>query len=51
MNTPDRFWYLFAAYGAIWILLALYLIRLGWRHRELERELKSLAAKLTRERP
>ena len=51
MSTPDRFWYLFAAYGAIWILMALFLIRLGWRHRALERELKSLEARVARQRP
>jgi CcmD family protein len=51
MGTPDRFWYLFAAYGAIWMLLAMFLIRLGWRHRALERELKSLAARVTKSRP
>ena len=51
MGTPDRFWYLFAAYGVIWILLAMFLIRLGWRHRALERELKSLAARVTKPRP
>jgi CcmD family protein len=51
MSTPERFWYLFAAYSAIWILLALFLIRLGWRHRALERELKSLAARLGQKRP
>ena len=51
MSAPDRFWYLFAAYGAIWILLAVFLIRLGWRHRELERELRALAARFDRRSP
>jgi CcmD family protein len=50
MNAPDRFWYLFAAYGAIWLLMAVFLIRLGWRHRALERELKALAARVGRKR-
>jgi len=50
MDGPDRFWYLFAAYGAIWVLMAVFLIRLGWRHRALERELKALAARVGRQR-
>lgn len=49
--TPEGFWYLFAAYGAIWILLALFLIRLGRSHRELERELEALAGRLASRPP
>jgi CcmD family protein len=51
MDAADRFWYLFAAYGAIWILMAFFLIRLGRRHRALERDLASLAARVARQRP
>jgi len=50
MSAPDRFWFLFAAYGAIWALLAGFLFRLGRRHRELERELRALESRL-RTRP
>ncbi len=50
MTTPDRFWFLFGAYGAIWTLLALFLIRLGRRQRALERELAQLRARLGRDR-
>jgi CcmD family protein len=46
MSTPDRFWFLFSAYTAIWLLLALFLIRLGRRHRTLARELEELRARL-----
>jgi CcmD family protein len=45
----DRFWFLFAAYGAIWTLLALFLVRLGRRHRALERELEELRTRLRRD--
>ncbi len=48
MSTPDRFWYLFAAYGAFWLLLAGFLIRLGRRHRALERELEALESRVPR---
>ena len=47
MNLSDRFWFLFAAYGAIWVLLALFLVHLGRRHRVLERELRALATRLS----
>jgi CcmD family protein len=50
MTVPDRFWFLFSAYGAIWTLLALYLIRLGRRHRALERELEDLRTRIGRDR-
>ncbi len=46
MTPPDRFWFLFAAYGAIWFLMALFLIHLGRRHRILERELRELESRL-----
>jgi len=46
MSTPDRFWFLFSAYAAIWLLLALFLIRLGRRHRALARELEELRSRL-----
>jgi CcmD family protein len=42
MSPPDRFWFLFAAYGAFWALLAFFLIRLGRRHRALDRALRDL---------
>ena len=48
MSMPDRFWFLFAAYGAIWTLLALFLVRLGRRHRDLERELEELRTRVSR---
>ena len=48
MSSQDRFWFLFAAYGAFWILLALFLMHLGRRHRVLERELRALEARLPR---
>ena len=51
MSLPDRFWFLFSAYGAIWLLLALFLARLGRRHRALERELRDLRARLLHEPP
>ena len=51
MTNPDRFWFLFSAYGAIWTLLALFLFRLGRRHRALERELDDLRTRIGRERP
>jgi CcmD family protein len=50
MTVPDRFWFLFSAYGAIWTLLVLFLIRLGRRHRALERELGELRARIGRPR-
>lgn len=46
MSATDRFWFLFAAYGAIWILLASFLVHLGRRHRALERELRDLESRL-----
>ncbi len=48
MTATDRLWFLFAAYGAIWILLALFLMHLGRRHRALERELRDLESRLPR---
>ena len=48
MTATDHFWFLFAAYGAIWILLALFLMHLGRRHRALERELRDLESRLPR---
>ena len=46
MSPSDRFWFLFAAYGAFWVLLALYLMHLGRQHRMLERELRDLEARV-----
>jgi CcmD family protein len=46
--TSDGFGFLFAAYGAFWLLLALFLTHLGRRHRALERDLKALEARLPR---
>jgi CcmD family protein len=42
-------WFLFSAYAAIWLLLALFLARLGRRHRALERELADLKTRLDRD--
>lgn len=50
MSASDRFWFLFAAYGAFWILLASFLIHLGRRHRALEREIRALESRLPGER-
>ncbi|MCC6848071.1 MAG: CcmD family protein [Deltaproteobacteria bacterium] len=46
MTAMDRFWFLLAAYGAIWVLMASFLMRLGRRHRALERELRDLESRL-----
>ena len=46
MGGPDRFWFLFSAYAAIWVLLALFLMRIGRRHRALERELRELETRV-----
>ena len=48
MNTSDRFWFLFAAYSVIWTLLAGFLVRLGRRHRALERDLRELEERVAR---
>jgi CcmD family protein len=50
VTVSDSFWFLFSAYGAIWILLALFLIRLGRRQRAMERELERLRTRLGRDR-
>jgi CcmD family protein len=47
-GAPDHFWFLFAAYAAIWVLMALFLVHLGRRHRVLERELQALEERLGR---
>lgn len=46
MGATDRFWFLFSAYTAIWLLLALFLMRIGRRHRALERELRELETRV-----
>ena len=46
MSSPDRLWFLFAAYSVIWILLALFLAHLARRHRGLEQELGELRARI-----
>jgi len=46
VNPQDHFWFLFTAYGSIWLLLALYLVRLGRHHRALGRELDDLKSRL-----
>jgi CcmD family protein len=48
MSGGEGFWFLFAAYGAFWAILAWFLMRLGRRHRELERELIALETRLSR---
>jgi len=45
MNTMH---YLFAAYGAIWILLAIYLFSIDSRQRKLRRELELLKSRMAR---
>jgi len=40
--------YLFAAYTAVFVGIALYVVRLGRRTRELEREIESLRDRLSR---
>jgi len=39
-------WYLFAAYGAVWLGIVFYLVRLGGRTRELEDEMRELRRRL-----
>ena len=34
--------YLFAAFGAVWVVIFLYLLSLSRRHRELAREIEAL---------
>jgi CcmD family protein len=46
MSGSDRFWFLFAAYGVVWGLLALFLMYLGRRTRELERDLRTLEERM-----
>lgn len=46
MSGSDSFWYLFAGYGAFWVLLAMFLAYLGRQHRALERELRALETRL-----
>jgi len=48
MNAPN-FWYLFAAYGVFWSFMALFLMYLGRRHRTLERELRELESRISRQ--
>ena len=48
MSRPERFWFLFAAYGAFWVLLGVVPDPLGRRHRELEREIRALETRLPR---
>lgn len=40
--------YLFAAYGAVWLLIFAYLLRLGRQGRELEEEIRELRRQLGR---
>ena len=46
MSGSDSFWFLFAAYSAFWVLLALFLAHLGRQNRALERELRALESRL-----
>ena len=46
MSAQEQFGFLFAAYGAFWVLLALFLMHLGRRHRALERDLQALESRL-----
>jgi CcmD family protein len=42
MQTVDTMHYLFAAYAAIWIILAIYLFSIQSRERKLRDELQNL---------
>ena len=42
------FWYLFAAYSAIWTLLFAYIAHLSKKNKELEEELHALQAQVKR---
>lgn len=46
MSGSDSFWYLFAAYGAFWVLLAVFLAYLGRQNRALERDLRAVESRL-----
>ena len=46
MSGSDSFWYLFAGYGAFWVLLALFLAYLGRQNQALEKELRSLESRI-----
>jgi CcmD family protein len=43
-----NFWYLFAAYSAIWAALWVYMIRLSQKNKELQAELRNLRTQLER---
>lgn len=46
MTPTDRFWFLFSAYGVIWLLIVLFLVRLGRQQRTLDRTLRDLESRL-----
>jgi CcmD family protein len=41
-----NFWYLFAAYSAVWTALWVYMLRLSQKNKELQAELKALQAQI-----
>ena len=41
-----NFWYLFAAYVAIWTGLYVYMLRLSQKNKELQAELRTLQAQI-----
>jgi CcmD family protein len=48
METTNTMQYLFAAYAAIWIILAVYLFSIHSREKKLRQELQSLRQLLER---
>jgi len=48
MQTTNPLNYLFAAYAAIWIILAIYIFSIQFRERELRDELNRLKQQLDR---
>lgn len=51
METMDTMHYLFAAYAAIWIILAVYLFSIHSRERKLRDELRNLRQLLEQQPP
>lgn len=44
MSAADTYWDMFFGYGALWILLSIYILRLQYEQRQLRRELDALKA-------
>ncbi len=51
METANTMQYLFAAYAAIWIILAVYLFSIHSREKKLREELQNLRQLLERKSP